>query len=97
MRIRLAGTAIMANLLLCAVCLPAFSADQGSPVTVNWGRAYEAAKKAQIEYPDAGTCPRPVRGLDGNAAQSAVEGYQDSFIAEKKEITNVNWSIGNKQ
>ena len=98
MIIRLTGTAIMAALFLCAVCSPAFSADQVSPGAENWGKAYEAAKKAQIEHPDAGKCPRPVSGLDGNAAQKAVEGYRAGFITEKKETTNVNWSIGgNKQ
>ena len=98
MNIRLTVTAIMAALFLCAVCAPAFSEDKGTPGAENWGKAYEAAKKAQIEHPDAGKCPRSVNGLDGNAAQKAVEGYRAGFTTEKKETTNVNWSIGgNKQ
>ena len=97
MNIRLTVTAIMAALFLCAVCAPAFSADQVSPGAENWGKAYEAAKKAQIEHPDAGKCPRPVNGLDGNAAQKAVEGYINSFqtdISAKKEAKHINITSG---
>jgi len=97
MNIRLTVTAIMAALFLCAVCAPAFSADQVSPGAENWGKAYEAAKKAQIEHPDAGKCPHPVNGLDGIAAQIAVEGYRAGFITKKEETTNVKWGIGNME
>lgn len=97
MSIRLTGTAFMAALFFCILCAPAFSADQESPGAENWGRAYEAVKKAQIEHPNAGKCPRPVNGLDGNAAQKAFDGYKNSFTSEKKETTNINWSIGNKK
>ncbi len=97
MNIRLTITAIMAALFLCAVCAPAFSEDKGLPGAENWGKAYEAAKKAQIENPDAGKCPQSVNGLDGIAAQKSFDGYRDSFqtdISAKKDAERINITSG---
>ena len=97
MRIRLTGQSIMAGIFLCTVSATALADEEKKPSDEYWGKAYEAAKKAQIENPDADKCPRPVTGLDGRAAQKAVEGYEASFTPAKKDFTNVNWTIGNKQ
>ena len=55
----------------------------------NWGRSYETAKYNQILNPDASKNLKPAVDLDGEAANSNVEKYQDSF-KEKKSQETVN-------
>ena len=56
----------------------------------NWGRSYETAKYNQIVNPEAGKNVNPVDGLEGNAADNAVEGYQKSFKQRKdQEVVNI--------
>ena len=43
------------------------------------GVAFQAAKSNQILNPDAGKEPEPVQGLDGQAAESAMDAYRGSF------------------
>ena len=45
----------------------------------NWGKSYETAKYNQILNPEASKNLDPVLGLDGQAAESNVEKYRDSF------------------
>lgn len=45
------------------------------------GAAYEAAKSNQILNPEAGKEPEPARGLDGEAAEAAMDAYRQSFKA----------------
>jgi type IV pilus biogenesis protein CpaD/CtpE len=45
----------------------------------NMGAAYEAAKSNQILNPEAGKEPEPVQGLDGEAAEAAMDAYRQSF------------------
>jgi hypothetical protein len=53
----------------------------------NWGRSYEAAKYNQILNPDATENLNPVDGLDGQAANSNVEKYRESFKRKKSQET----------
>lgn len=57
-----------------------------------FGNATRATLNAQIINPDAGNNPDPVAGLDGQAANDALENYQKSF-AEPKPAENV-FNIG---
>ena len=53
----------------------------------NWGRSYEAAKYNQILNPDATEKLNTVDGLDGQAANSNVEKYRESFKRKKSQET----------
>ena len=64
-----------------------------SPVSANWGASYEHAKKIQIQHPDAGKSDTPVTGLDGKAAQLAIEGYRSGFGMEQAP-QNYNINLG---
>ena len=56
----------------------------------NWGRSYETAKYNQIINPEAGKKITPIEGLEGNAADNAVQGYQDTFRQRKEqEVVNI--------
>jgi hypothetical protein len=46
-----------------------------SPLDANWGRSFEAAKFNQMLNPDADKNLEPVEGLDGKAAEGAIENY----------------------
>ena len=60
-----------------------------------FGDAVRAATQAQILNPAAGTQPASV-GLDGQAAQSAVTRYEDSFKAPPPvvNVINIGGAIG---
>ena len=45
----------------------------------NWGSSYILARNSQIANPDASKSLEPVVGLDGMAAQRAMDKYQRSF------------------
>ena len=53
----------------------------------NWGRSFESAKQNQILYPEAGKNSEPVEGMDGKAADNAIEKYQKSFEREPAQAT----------
>jgi hypothetical protein len=56
----------------------------------NWSRSYETAKYNQIINPEAGKKVTPVQGLEGNAADHAVQGYHDTFKQRKEqEVVNI--------
>ncbi len=44
-----------------------------------YGASFESAKSNQILNPEAGKKPIPVSGMDGQAAQNAIEKYRQSF------------------
>lgn len=56
------------------------------------GHAVNAAKAQQTLNPDASKNPDPVAGIDGRAARSSVERYEDSFKAPPPtfEVININ-------
>ena len=82
MNIRLTGIAVMLSMLLCASTVSAFEYGEDSRVSTSWGTSVQAAKKAQIANPDAGTVTGPVEGLDGIAAENTMDVYHDSFTAK---------------
>ena len=47
----------------------------------NFGNAVNAAKAQQIINPDASLNPDPVAGVDGQAADAAMNRYHRSFVA----------------
>ena len=60
-----------------------------------FGNATRATLKAQIINPNAGDNPDPVAGLDGRAAQDAINNYQKSFAEPKPTENGFNIGVGN--
>jgi hypothetical protein len=50
----------------------------------NFGASYEAAKSGQILNPEAEKNLDPVYGLDGQAAEIAIEKYRHSFAGSEE-------------
>ncbi len=82
MKIRLTGIAVMLTMLLCVSAVSAFDSDD-SKISRNWGKSFQAQKKAQIVDPDAGAVTGPIEGLEGKAAAKTMDAYHDSFSQEK--------------
>lgn len=61
-----------------------------------FGNATRATLKAQIINPDAGNNPDPVAGLDGQAANDALENYQKSFAKPDPSPNVLNIGVGTK-
>jgi hypothetical protein len=72
----------------------AFAACGHDTLKKNWGSAYESVKQNQTANPDASKNLEPVVGLDGIAAEQAMEGYQQGCGSEDKETT-YNLRLGN--
>ena len=53
----------------------------------NWGKSYESQKLSQIANPEAEENLAPVMGLDGVAAENAVDNYRKGFQGEKGDTT----------
>ena len=60
-----------------------------------FGNATRATLKAQIINPNAGNNTDPAAGLDGQAANDAIENYQDSFAEPKPTENGFNIGVGN--
>lgn len=71
-----------------------FAACGHDTLKKNWGSAYESAKQNQTANPDASKNLEPVVGLDGIAAEKAMEGYQQGCGDQQKETT-YNLRLGN--
>ncbi len=72
----------------------AFAACGHDTLKKNWGSAYESVKQNQTANPDASKNLEPVVGLDGIAAEQAMEGYQQGCGSEDKDTT-YNLRLGN--
>jgi len=60
----------------------------------NWGKSFESAKSNQIANPEAEKNLNPVVGLDGEAAETNMEKYRESFKERARE--NIyNLRLGN--
>lgn len=66
-----AALSALAALAGCASSTPGFDA--------HFGESVMQARAQQTVNPDAAGNPDPVAGLDGRAARSAMERYQESF------------------
>ena len=65
-----------------------------SPVLdAGFGNAVNAAKAQQTLNPDAGLINQPIYGVDGDAANAAVDTYRESFENPAKESADV-FNIG---
>jgi hypothetical protein len=82
----LASAAILATLAGCVSPAPY--------VESHIGFAVNAAKAQQTINPDASKNPDPVAGIDGRAAKSAVERYEDSFKAPPPTFNIININSG---
>lgn len=80
--IRTIATAAVATLAGCAGTTPTLDA--------RFGEAVRLARAQQTLNPDAARNPDPVAGLDGRAARSAMERYQDSFKAPPPTFNVIN-------
>jgi hypothetical protein len=56
----------------------------------NFGNAVRAARLQQTLNPNAGSNTGPVAGLDGAAAKSTIDRYNDSFKAPPPVINVIN-------
>ena len=70
----LALTFILAG---CAGNLP--QSERSMLIQDNFGLSHEMARHNQILDPEAGLKPELMQGLDGQAADMAVDGYRDSY------------------
>jgi len=80
---KLSLTIIAAMALLALGCAP-------TRTQMDFGTSYQLAKFNQIQNPQAEKDLKPVVGMDGQAAQNAVEKYQQDF---KKPAPAQNFSI----
>ena len=53
----------------------------------NWGSAFKSTMQNQTANPDASKNLEPVVGLDGTAAEKAMQGYQQGCDGEKGDTT----------
>ena len=82
----LASAAFLAILAGCVSPAPYVESHIGSAVN--------AAKAQQTIDPDASKNPDPVAGVDGRAAKSSVERYEDSFKAPPPTFNIININSG---
>jgi hypothetical protein len=78
--------------LLAPIALFGCATPQKSALDDHFGEALNAAKAAQIINPDASLNTDPVAGVDGQAANAAVDRYHKSFV-QPPASTNV-FTIG---
>jgi type III secretory pathway component EscR len=79
MSIRLTGIAVLLAIFLSAPVVSAFDSDEDSMISRNWGKSFQAQKKAQIANPEAGKVTGPIEGFEGRAAEKTMDAYHDSF------------------
>ena len=70
---------IIAAVATAAVTALAGCASTTPNLDARFGEAVREARALQTINPDAAKNPDPVAGLDGRAARSAMERYQESF------------------
>ena len=51
----------------------------GVSLKKNWGRSFEEQRVGQLLDPSAGKNTKPVDGMNGRAAEGAVQQYEGSF------------------
>jgi len=61
---------------------------------MNYGTSYQLQKHSQTLNPQAEKNKKPVVGLNGKAAQNAVEKYQKGFEKSSEVSTSYQFSIG---
>jgi hypothetical protein len=89
LRILFAGIAIVGLLVVSMSCAnnASLMTPAESRLDENWGRSFESAKYNQTLNPDAGKNLDPVTGLDGQAADAAIQQYRKSFSQQSTAST----------
>jgi hypothetical protein len=82
----------VSTVLLLASCAMVGCANKPTYLDQHFGEAVNAAKAQQIINPDAPQALYPLGGIDGKAANAAIDRYQNSFTLPPPS-TNV-FSIG---
>ena len=67
---------------------------EDSPIERNWGRSYESALYLQTANPDAGNSLEPITGMNGEASEKILDGYEKSFESDSGEETVNVWKLG---
>jgi len=80
-------------LAVAITAMMAFGGCAPSKVEMDYGTSYKLAKYNQILNPDAEKNLKPVEGMDGKAANAAVEKYQKGFERTAPQPT-FTFSIG---
>ncbi|MYM68795.1 hypothetical protein GTP45_18425 [Pseudoduganella sp. FT55W] len=62
-----------------------------------FGNTVRLARAQQTLNPDAGRVPRPVNGLDAQAATAAYQNYQQSFITKDDQSNGFTIGVGSKR
>ena len=67
------------------------TAQKETMLDKHWGKSFESMKYNQILNPDAGKNLDPVVGLDGQAAEQAMDKYRKDFKGKpSKKVYNLN-------
>lgn len=91
MNIRLILPACFVSMFLCASAALAFESEEFPVVEEHWGMSYQEARERQIANPGAGAVRGPIEGLDGIAADKAMDAMHESF--SKEESCNKGYSL----
>ncbi|NVM75134.1 hypothetical protein FHW83_000914 [Duganella sp. SG902] len=62
-----------------------------------FGNSLRLARAQQTLNPEAGRAPRPVNGLDAQAAGAAYQNYQQSFITRDEQSNGFTIGVGSKR
>ena len=89
MRIYIVLIGIIAALSLTIGC-----AWQESRVAMDYGTSYQLQKYNQTLNPEAEKNLAPVTGMDGRAAQGAVDKYEKGFEKETQTTTSYQINVG---
>jgi hypothetical protein len=80
--------------IIAALSLTVGCAWQESRVAMDYGTSYQLQKYSQTLNPEAEKNLAPVMGMDGKAAQNAMEKYQKSFAKETQTSTSYQINLG---
>ncbi len=78
------------TLIAVAIAALAGCAANTPNLDAHFGEAVRTARAQQTINPDGPRNPDPVAGLDGRAAKSAMDTYQDSFKAPPPTFNVIN-------
>ncbi len=86
----------MIRLWICMLPLVVFLLGGCGPTRLetDYGTSYHLQKYSQTMNPQAEKNMKPVVGLNGKAAQNAVEKYQKAFEKSSEAATSYQFSIG---
>ena len=79
---------------LVSVFVLAGCANQTPYMDKHFGNAVNSAKAQQTIYPEASLNTEPVTGVDGEAANSAVDRYHKSFVQPPATTNVFNIGVG---